>query len=161
MMGLKEFAIPFGLIAIGLWLWLFWSNPRVLIPAFLATVVAMVLMYRNDEIVQLTFEPKRVLIQMKEVRTEIFAKVNEVRKLAEGIGELTAYNIAQLWRLAPADPEAARLEERDRIIKVLREAGLAEERISQVTSKVTEMVAWDLAGDVWRAVRQGTYPKDP
>jgi hypothetical protein len=161
MMGLKEFAIPFGLIAIGLWVWLFWSSPRVLIPAFLATVVAMVLMYRNDDVVQLTFEPKRVLVQMAEVRREIFAKVNEVQKLAAGIGELTAYNIAHLWRLAPADPEAARLEERDRIVTILREAGLAEERIQQVVAKVAQMVTWDLASDAWRSAPRETFSTRP
>ena len=157
MIGLKEFAIPFGLIAISLWVWLYRSSPRVLIWAFLATVMAMVLMYRSDEVVQLTFEPRRVLVQMKEVRSEIFAKVDEVRKLAEGVGELTAYNVAQLWRWPPENPDAARLEERDRIGKVLRDAGVAEDRVKQILSKITDMVARDLASDVWLAVPKAVF----
>lgn len=157
MMGLKEFAVPFGLIAVGLWVWLFWSQPKVLLPAFLMTVVAVILMYRNEDVVQMTFEPRRVLVQMREIRSEVFAKVEEVRKLAEGIGELTAYNIAHLWRLPPADPETARLEERDRIVKMLRDAGVAEQRLQQIVSKVTEMVTWDLASEAWHAAPKATF----
>ena len=85
MMGLKEFAIPFGLVAVGLWVWLFWSQPKVLLPAFLVTVVTMILMYRNEEIIHVTFEPRRVLVQLREIRSEVFAKVDEVRKLAEAV----------------------------------------------------------------------------
>jgi hypothetical protein len=161
MMGLREFAIPFGLVALGLWVWLFWSQPKTLIAAFLASVIAMILMYRNEEIIQVTFEPRRVLVQMREIRKDVFAKADEVQKLALAIGELTAYNIAHLWRLAPADPEAARLQERDRIAKMLRDAGVAEDRVRQVVSRVTEMVTWDLAGDVWRAVPKETFSTGP
>ena|SRR2546425_998248 len=42
------------------------------------------------------------LLWMKEIRVEIFAKAEEVRRLAEAMGELTAYNIANLWRFPPA-----------------------------------------------------------
>lgn len=160
MMGLKEFAIPFGLVALGLWVWLFWSQPKVLLSAFLATVVAVVLMYRNEDVVQMTFEPRRVLVQMRQLQSEVFAKVEELRKLGEGIGKLIAYNIAHLWRWPPADPDAARLEERDRILKMLRDVGVAEDRLQRIVSKITEMVAWDPASDVWRAVPRETFTNE-
>jgi hypothetical protein len=31
MLTLKEFAIPFGLLCIGVWAWLFWARPTLLI----------------------------------------------------------------------------------------------------------------------------------
>jgi hypothetical protein len=39
---------------------------------------------------------------MKTIEKNVFAKIEELRRLAEQMGELTAFNISQLWRLPPA-----------------------------------------------------------
>lgn len=151
-MTLKDFAIPFGLVTVLLWIYLFRASAPVLISAFLASVIATIAMYRNEDIVQMVFEPKRVLIEMKQVERNVFVKAEEVRKTAEYVGELTAFNIAHLWRVAPENPEAVRLQERDRLAQMLRAIGSSEERIRQITDRITDMVTWDLASEVWRAV---------
>lgn len=156
-MDLKTFAIPFGVLMMALWVYLFWTHPKTLLMAFVLTGVVVVIFYRNAEITEMVVEPRRVLVRMREIREEVFAKAEEVRRLAEAMGELTAYNIAHLWRLAPADPEAARLAERDRIAAMLRDAGVGEDRIRQLVSKVGEMVLRDLALNVWQEVPKSIF----
>jgi hypothetical protein len=157
MMDLKTFAIPFGVLMMALWVYLFWTYPKTLLTAFLLTGIVVVVFYRNAEITEMVVEPRRVLVRMSEIREEVFAKAEEVRRLAEAMGELTAYNIANLWRFAPEDPEAARLAEKDRIAAMLRDAGVAEDRIRQLVSKVGEMVLRDLAHNVWHEVPKSIF----
>lgn len=160
-MSLKEFAVPFGLMCMLLWVWLFRSQPVILISAFLATVVSMVAIYRNEDIVQMVIEPRRVLFEMQRIEKSIFAKVEEVRRLAEHMGELTAFNIAQLWRFAPADPKGVRLQERDRLAQMLKDMGITESRIQEITSTITKMVVWDLTLEVWRTVPREIFSQGP
>lgn len=157
MMELKTFAIPFGVLMMALWVWLLAGHPKTLMMAFAVTAVVMVVLYRNAEIVEMVVEPRRVLVRMKEIREEVFAKATEVRQLAEAMGELTAYNIAQLWRFAPDDPEAARLAERDRIAAMLRSAGIAEERVKQLVAPIVDITIRDLARDVWHEVPKSIF----
>ncbi len=157
MMDLKTFAIPFGVLMMALWVWLLWAFPKTLMMAFLVTSVVVIAFYRNAEITEMVVEPRRVLLRLREIREEVFAKADEVRRFAEAMGELTAYNIANLWRFAPEDPEAARLAERDRIAKMLADAGVAEERVRQLVSKVAEMVTRDLALVPWHEVPKSIF----
>src|SRR5437773_12574133 len=106
MMDLKTFAMPFGLLVFAAWVWLLWPRVAYLFFAFGVTMLVAIVMHKHDDIAHIVFEPQRVLVEMRK-------KVDEVRRLAEAVGELTAYNIANLWRFAPEDPEAARLAERD------------------------------------------------
>jgi len=152
MLTLKEFAVPFGLMCLALWVWLFSARPVLLIAAFVATAAAVVLFYKNEDIVQMVFEPRRVLVQMKTIEKNVFAKVEEVRKLAEKMGELTAFSIANLWRFAPEDPVATILQERDRLVVTLKEMGIDDSRIKEITSKIDNTVTLDLARNVWDAV---------
>ncbi len=161
MLTFKEFAIPFGVLCFAIWIWLFRSQPVILIFAFLATIIAMIAIYRNEDIVQMVIEPRRVLFEMQRIEKDIFAKVQEVRRLAEQTGELTAFNIAQLWRLAPEEPEAVRLQERDRLAQMLKDMGIAELRVEVITSKITNMVTWDLAQKVWHAVPKQIFGEGP
>jgi hypothetical protein len=47
MLGLKEFAVPFGVLCLAIWVWLFWSRPVLLIGFFIATMAIVVLFYRK------------------------------------------------------------------------------------------------------------------
>ena len=161
MLALKEFAVPFGLVCLGLVVWLFGVRPSIVIPAMFVIAAAMVLLHRNEEVVRLTFEPKRLLVELKAIEKNVFAKVEELRRLGEKMGELTAFNIAQLWRLAPEDPEAVRIQERDRLADTLREMGISEDKIQEITSKIDVMVTRDLADNVWDAVPRDIFREGP
>lgn len=161
MMSLKEFAVPFGVLCLALWVWLFSSHPKTLVLFFLATVVAMVAIYRNEDIVQMVVEPRRVLFEMQRIEKNIFAKVEEVRRLAEQMGKLAAFNIAWLWRFPPENPEAVRLQERDRLSQLLKDMGIAESRVQEIVSEITKMVTWDLAQRVWHAVPVQVFGQGP
>src|ERR671918_2087674 len=109
----------------------------------------------------MVFETRRVLVQMRAIEKNVFAKVEELRKLAEKMGELTAFHIAQLWRLPPEDPERVRLEERDRLAVMLKQMGIDESRVQERTARITEMVTRDLVQHVWEAVARQIFSEGP
>ncbi len=160
MIELKSFAIPFGLLMMGLWVWLLWASPKTLIMAFAVTVVMMIVLYRNDQIVEMVVEPRRILVRMQEIREEIFAKADEVRAMAASVGKMAAFSIGQVGRLPPENLQAVLLKQRDELEQMLKEAKVAEERVREITSPITETVLNDLAGNAaraaWQSTRQGS-----
>ena len=148
-LSLKEFAIPFGLIYFGIWIWLFWARPTFLIIAFSFTFVLVVLFYRNEDVYQIIFERQRVRIDLQKIQEDIYAKIDELQKLAERMGELGAFTITQLWRLPPEDHSAAMIQERDRLAAVLNEMKIRESKIYEITSVIDRRVTEDLANHVF------------
>jgi hypothetical protein len=97
----------------------------------------------------------------RRIRDDVYVKAEALQRLTEKVGELVAFSIAQLWRFPPANPEAVRLEERDRLTQMLRETAIPETKIQAIAAKITDIVIRDLASVVWRAVPKGTFSDGP
>jgi hypothetical protein len=145
MMDLKTFAIPFGVLIMGLWVWLLWAHPKTLMMAFLVTGVVVIAFYRNEDITEMAVEPRRVLLRMEKIRKEIFAKADEMRALADYVGKLAVFSASHTGRFPPENLHAILLKQRDELAQMLRGARIAEERIREIISPITEMIVNDLA----------------
>lgn len=93
-----------------------------------------------------------ILVQMKAIQSDVYAKAKTVRDLTERVGELSAYTAAQLWRLPPASPNAERLRIRDELAALLKKATLTQAEITNLLAPITETITRDLASDALNSV---------
>jgi hypothetical protein len=166
-MPLKEFSVPAALLLIALLTWLFLIG-RLNGPSFLAgfgvvilaAVLGAVLLARYEDVSE--FHAKgggaELLIRMEKVRDDVYAKVDSLRRLAEYLGRLAAFNVTTVGRLPSGDLDSIMLRERDELAVMLREAGVAPDQISAITGRITRTIIRDLASAV---IVQEAIPKIP
>lgn len=163
----RDFSIPLAILLIALLVYLLmlgrlsgmafaWSLVGV---AALVAVVAVVVP-RSEDVSKISgklgTEGGELLVEMQEIRSEVYAKAENVKRLTEQVGEISAFNVAQLWSFAPHDPKAARVQLRDKLGAMLREAGIQETRVNEIIQPINQRIEANLAHEVWNYV-----PKEP
>ncbi len=101
---------------------------------------------------KLSKEGVELLAKMEGIQKDVYAKTAELKQLAEKVGELTTFNITHLGRFAPSNLDEVLLQERDRLERMLRDAGLEASRVQEIIAPITQTVTRDLAQRVWDAV---------
>ena len=115
----------------------------------LAAAIAAVIVGHFDQIEKLTFqvgENRRVLVETKQVRDEVYAKAAEVRRLAAGVAAFTVAAIMGESRLAASSLEhhERMLRRRDELQKFLAESGVDTNTSGVLLGRITALVDWDL-----------------
>lgn len=168
--ALKEFSVPLALLLIAVLVYLLiigklngWSFAGSLFGVGALVAVIAVVLPRSEDISEVGVKVggQELLFKMEKVRQEIYAKADEIKRLTEQIAEISAFNLAHLGRFSPNNLDELLLNERDRLVEMLRRAGVDETRIRGITSKITNMVTFDLARDAWAAVPKEIFSTGP
>ena len=160
-MIMKEFSIVFGILLIAIWIYLLLLG-RIsqlgLVALLGATVIAMAVMYNIDNVMRIGMRTgdTEALVEMREIRDEVYAKAESVRSMGEEIAEVVAYSASRLGRLVGSVEEFDRelLEGRDRLSEMLKNLGSSPTRIEKIISQIEEVVALDLANAIVGEIAQ-------
>jgi len=160
-MIMKEFSIVFGILLIAIWIYLLLLG-RIsqlgLVALLGATVFAMAVMYNIDNVMRIGMRTgdTEALVEMREIRDEVYAKAESVRSMGEEIAEVVAYSASRLGRLVGSVEEFDRelLEGRDRLSEMLKNLGSSPSRIEKIISQIEEVVALDLANAIVGEIAQ-------
>jgi hypothetical protein len=152
----KEFAIPFLLLMLALWVYLLLAGRigiGALIGLLLASTFVSVVIYKVDELTELGAKTKwgEVLAKMEGIRADVFAKADAVQRMGEDIGAAIALSFAGMWRLAPEDYEHQLGQRREQLRELLRKIGTDTARIAELIEPLTQTIRDDLAGEVVNA----------
>jgi len=122
------------------------------------SILVSLALYGFDRLKELDLKNlKIVLNEIKEVKKDVYAKAETVKKLGEEMAELTAFNVISVGRFAAEDLQDKMLEARDKITAVLKELGSEDAKIQQISKKIDDMVLRDLKYDVLSEVQKATH----
>ena len=107
------------------------------------------------------------VMEMKELRDEVYAKVDELKKVASGVATFTVQSIVHEGRMVGEDEEDRVLRRRDDLERFLRDAGIAAPQIAETILPITRIVDWDMRRKIvingvssWR-LPKGANPNNP
>lgn len=124
---------------------------------FISIVLSGIALYGFDRLKELDLKNwKLVLSEIKEVKRDVYAKAETVKKLGEELAELTAFNVTSVGRFAAPDLQEKMIEARDRINELLKEIGSDEKKIEKITGQIDDMVLRDLKRDVHKKIQEIT-----
>lgn len=116
---------------------------------FISIILSSLALYGFDRLKELDLKNLRlVLNEIKEVKKDIYAKAETVKKLGEEVAELTAFNVTGIGRFASPDLQEKMLEARDRINRILQGIGSDKTKITKILGQIDDMVLHDLKRDV-------------
>lgn len=149
-----------GLISYFLWVgkigpWQFTSLLSIL--SFLYFLLPI-----RDRLKELDIKNLRATLnEIKEVKKDVYAKAETVKKLAEEIAELTAFNVTRVGRLASPDLTEKIFGVRNKIKSVLEMIGSDKNKTESITSQIDNTVLFDLKNDIVRKVRERILKSSP
>ncbi|GAG85408.1 unnamed protein product, partial [marine sediment metagenome] len=124
---------------------------------FAFTILSSLALYLSDRLKEIDLRNLRIsLNELREVKRDIYAKAETVKKIGEKSAELIAYNVTKVGRFAPLDLEERILDTRDGIEKMLTEIGSDSVTIKMITSKIDETVLDDLKDDIYSKIEEIT-----
>ena len=153
----------------------YFANERALgtvglILAIPVSAVAAVVVCRFDQIEKLTGqwnENRRVLIETKHVSDQVFAKADEVRRLAAGVATFSVASMLDENRCPGVAPHERMSRRRDELQRFLSEAGVDTATIQALTRQITSLVDLELrraivadAASAWHPIA-GQGPNGP
>jgi hypothetical protein len=159
--ALREFSVPLALLLITVLVYLLiigklsgWTFASSLVGVALLVAVVAVVLPRSEEVSELggKVAGQEILVKMEKVRADIYVKAEVIQRLTEHLAEISAFNLTHLGRFSPKNLDELLLKERDRLVDMLKRAGIQDNRVIEITYKITDVVIGDLARDVWRAV---------
>jgi len=133
-----------------------------------ATLLASVAIARIDDLSVIDLKNQRVTMrELQQVRTDVYAKAEELKKMAAGVASFTAASIVNENRFVERGTQQERmLRRRDELNKFLTDAGLPDKQREDLTRPITLMADWDMRREVvvnavaaWKPPR-GTDPTD-
>jgi len=95
-----------------------------------------------------------ILAEAKDIRKDIYAKVETVKKIGEKTAELAAFSVARVGRFASPDLQKEMIQGREQIREILEEIDSKEDDIDRILSQIDNMVLRDLKGKVLQEVRK-------
>jgi hypothetical protein len=152
----RDFSIPLALILILMMVYLLMLGRlsgitfafSLLGVAVLVAVTAVVVPH-SEQVSKISgkvsAEGGQLLVEMKELQRDVYAKAAHIKKLTEQIGEIAALNVAWLWSWAPDNSSAERVRLRDKLASMLRDAETEETRISEIVKPINERITVNLA----------------
>jgi hypothetical protein len=125
---------------------------------FSVILIIGIALYSFDRLKELDIKNLRIILsEAKEIRKDIYAKAEIVRKLGEEMADLTAFNVTRVGRFAPPNLQEKMLEARDKIKNILKEIGSSETKIKEISSQIEDMVLYDLKSKVYHRVQEITH----
>ncbi|MFZ2385221.1 MAG: hypothetical protein WBE75_03330 [Candidatus Omnitrophota bacterium] len=97
---------------------------------------------------------KIILAEIKEVRRDVYAKADTVKKLGEEMAELTAFTVTRVGRFSQPDLKDKMVENRDKITSVLKELGSDEFKIKNISKQIDDILVHDLKSDLLSSVQK-------
>ena len=97
-------------------------------------------------------EQFKISVETKQLKEELFAKVEYVRKLGEEMARFAAHTVATGNRWVGEDHENQMLDERERIRAMMKALDSEPSKIAEVLDQIDKTVASDLKGRVVGAV---------
>jgi hypothetical protein len=116
-------------------------------PSLLVCLLIVVTVHNLDVIDNLAVKGPggtEAVVQMQRLRDDVYAKVEELRKLAIGVAKFTAASIVSENRFAGEDHQDRMLRRRDELETFLAHAGVSEAERQDLTRPITLMVDWDM-----------------
>lgn len=124
----------------------------------IAIILSGIALYGFDRLKELDLKNlKLILTEIKEVKKDVYAKAETVKKLGEEMAELTAFNVVSVGRFAAPDLQDKMLEARDRIAVVLKELGSDDSKIKEISKQIDDTVMRDLKYEVLSEVQKTTH----
>lgn len=131
------------------------------------TVLVAVAISRIDVLAVLDLKNLRVTLrELQQVKSDVYAKVEELQKIAAGVAAFTTASIVSENRFAGLDHQERMLRRRDELARFLKDAGVPEPRQEDLIRPITTLVDWDLrraivvnAVAAWK-LPAGTSPTD-
>jgi hypothetical protein len=113
--------------------------------ALFASAFIVIGLHNIDNIGKLSVKGGGVdaVMEVRELRNEVFAKVDELKKIAAGIGTFTVASIVGEGRFVGSDHQDRMLDRRDQLDAFLKDAGIDDEQRSRTISPITRMVDFD------------------
>lgn len=126
---------------------------------FTVIVLASLALYGFDRLKEIDLKNLRLILnEIKEVKKDVYAKAETVKKLGEELAELTVFNITTVGRYGEvAYIDKKMLEGRDKINMVLSEVGSDDAKIKKLSSEIEEKVLFDLKNEIYKQVEKITY----
>jgi hypothetical protein len=137
--------------------------------ALIASLFVVIGLHNIDGIGKLSVKGGGVdaVVEMRELRDEVYAKVDELKKVAAGIGTFIVESIVSENRYVDEDHAERMLRRRDDLDQFLRDAGISEPQRAQTIAPITRWADWDLRRKIvsnarayWR-LPKGSDPNDP
>lgn len=155
-----------GLALIGLWVCLLFLgriNQWALVALLGLTPVVLILLHNVEQIASITAKLKgtELLVEMKRIKAEVYARADSVRAMGEDIAEALAFSLSKWGRLPDEeDLDAELMNRKNHLTSLLRRIGTKEERIRLICAPIDDMVAFDLAARVGKEVFERFQPAD-
>jgi hypothetical protein len=126
-------------------------------PTFLIALIGILfvsyVLHRGESVSEVDFKNLKVTLrQIEQAKTDIYAKVDTVRRLGEQIAELGAWNVRTVNRMVGEGHQRQMLSARDQIATMLRDLGSEEARISAIVAPINTAVANDLKHRITDAI---------
>jgi len=111
--------------------------------------------YGFDRLKELDLKNLRIILaEAKEVRKDIYAKADMVKKFGEEMAELTAFTVTRIGRFSQPDLKDKMIETRNKITSVLKELGSDDAKIKNISKQVDDMVIHDLKFELLSGVQK-------
>jgi len=121
---------------------------------FIGLLLTSFVFYRADSVTELDMKNFRVLLsKAEEIKKDIYAKIETVKKIGEKTAELAAFSVSRVGRFASPDLQKEMLQGREQIREILKEIDSKEDDIDRILSQINNMVLRDLKGDVLQEIR--------
>lgn len=145
----KEFSIVLLLVLFLIWIYLFFIgriDPKWLAGFLLISLFMSVVLYNIDNIKNISASKDAgLLVEMKEIRDDIYAKSEEVKAMGEQVAEVAAFTIAGQGRFTASEDHLFRLvDSRNRLAKMLVSIGTDQEEIIRILYEPDKMICLDL-----------------
>lgn len=157
-MKVKDILIIFfnGLVLVTLFYYLFVGKLDAIGVGFImiSAAVSSVLFYniKYFQKIRAKFGEQEFQAEMKQVRDDIYAKIETVKNMGEVVADITAFNITRVGRFATPDIEEKMLEARDKIENFLQELGSDRQKIDKIISQIDNMIIFDLKNNLKREI---------
>jgi hypothetical protein len=134
---------------------------------FITTLLVAVAISRIELLEVLDLKNLRLTLrELEQVRSDVYAKAEELQRIAAGVAAFTTASIVSENRFVSDDHQEQMLRRRDELAQFLKDAGIPETRTEGLIRPITLMVDWDLrkaivvnAVAAWR-LPSGTPPTD-
>jgi hypothetical protein len=119
----------------------------------LGTLVCSIAVSRLDLLEALDLKNLRVTLrELQQVRADIYAKADAVKRLGEEVAALAVWNTRTVGRTVGDDHDAQMLQQRDEIAAMLHDLGTDSQRTATIVAPINDRVLADLRLEILRAL---------
>ncbi len=114
--------------------------------------------YCSDRLKEIDLAKMRIIFeQVKEIRKDIYAKAETVRRIGEDLADLTVFNVTHVGRFASPDLQEKMLETKGKVKVLLQKIGSDESKIESIIAPINRTVLGDIKNEAVGKVENITY----